>query len=217
VTGIRVMIVDDHAVFRDGLKLLLATIDAIDVVGTAADGAEAMEVARTCNPDVVLMDLAMPVMNGVEATSRIVAQPDPPVVLVLTMSDNDTSLYAAIRAGAHGYVLKDSDGAVVVAAIHAAASGQAVFSAGIATKILRLVQPPSNRSRPLPQLSSREYEVLELMANGLLGNNAIGRRLNISPKTVANMVSSIKEKLQVVDRTEAVIKAREAGLGTTTP
>ena len=216
MTGIRVMIVDDHAVFREGLKLLLSTHDAIDVVGTAGDGAEAIEVARTCNPDVVLMDLAMPVMNGVEATSRIAAQPHPPVVLALTMSDNDTSIYAAIRAGARGYVLKDSDGDVVVAAIHAAASGQAVFSAGIATKILQLVQPPSTRSRPFPQLSSREYEVLELMANGVLGNNAIGRRLTISPKTVANIVSSIRDKLQVIDRTEAAAKAREAGLGTTT-
>jgi len=211
---IAVMIVDDHAVVRDGLRALLTTRPEIEVVGAAADGVEAVHVAGQCHPDVVLMDLGMPRMDGVEATRRITALQSAPAVIVLTMSDDDTSVLAAIRAGARGYLLKDADGDDVVAAIHAGAAGQAVFGQGVAATVLGLLHtPPAKRDRPFAQLSQRELQVLELIAADL-GNQTIGRRLGVSPKTVANTVSTILVKIGVPDRAHAVATAKTAGLGT---
>jgi DNA-binding NarL/FixJ family response regulator len=159
------------------------------------------------------MDLGMPRMDGVEATRRIATLPSAPAVIVLTMSDDDTTVLAAIRAGARGYLLKDADGDEVVAAIHAGAGGQAVFGQGVAATVLGLLHtPPAVQHRPFAQLSPRELQVLELIAANL-GNQAIGRRLSVSPKTVANTVSTILVKLGVPDRAHAAATARTAGLG----
>jgi DNA-binding NarL/FixJ family response regulator len=210
---IKVMVVDDHAVVRDGLRALLATRTDIDVVGVAADGVQAIHVARECQPQVVLMDLGMPRMDGVEATRRITALQPAAIVIVLTMSDDDTSVIAAVRAGAHGYLLKDADGDEVVAAIHAVTGGQAVFGHGVAGTVLDLLHtPPARQEPPFPELSNREREVLSLVATGL-GNQAIARRLSVSTKTVANTVSTVLVKLGVPDRAHAATKARAAGLG----
>lgn len=213
MTPIRVMVVDDHAVVRDGLRALLATRADIDVVGVAADGVQAIHDVREVQPDVVLMDLGMPRMDGVEATRRISAQQPAPIVIVLTMSDDDTSVLAAVRAGARGYLLKDADGDEVVAAIHAVTGGQAVFGPGVAGTVLGLLHnPPARQDPPFKELSNRERQVLDLVADGL-GNQAISRRLGVSTKTVANIVSTLLVKLEVPDRAHAAAKARAAGLG----
>jgi DNA-binding NarL/FixJ family response regulator len=210
---IKVMVVDDHAVVRDGLRALLATRTDIDVVGVAADGVQAIHVARECQPQVVLMDLGMPRMGGVEATRRITALQPAPIVIALTMSDEDTSVIAAVRAGARGYLLKDADGDEVVAAIHAVTGGQAVFGHGVASIVLGLLNtPPARQQPPFPELSNREREILSLVASGL-GNQAIARRLAVSTKTVANTVSTVLVKLGVPDRAHAAAAARTAGLG----
>lgn len=210
---LRVVLVDDHAVVRDGLQALLATRDDIEVVGVAADGIKALHVTAETQPDVVVMDLGMPRMDGVEATRRITAGESAPAVLVLTMSDDDDALLAAIRAGAAGYLLKDTEGRHVIAALHAVAAGQAVFGPGVAPSVRALLhRPPALQPPPLPQLTDRERQVLELVAGGL-GNQAVGRRLDISPKTVANIMSMVLVKLGLPDRAAAVARAREEGLG----
>jgi DNA-binding NarL/FixJ family response regulator len=215
VTTIRVMVVDDHAIVREGLHALLSAHADIEVVATAADGVQAIQAAREHQPDVVLMDLGMPHLGGVEATRQITATQNPPSVVVLTMTDDDMSILAAVRAGARGYLLKDADGEEVVTAIHAASGGQAVFGPGVAGTVLDLLHAPPARQEngPFDGLSKRELQVLDLIAAGL-GNQPIGRRLGISAKTVANTVSTILVKLGVPDRGRAGEKAREAGLGT---
>ena len=210
---IRLMVVDDHTVVRDGLRMLLSTREDIDVVGVAADGLQALEVARDCAPAAVLMDLNMPRMDGVEATRRLLAIAPATAIIALTMSDDDASLLAAVRAGVRGYLLKDSDGDDVVAAIHAVINGQVVFGSGISATVLGLLHtPPARQEPPFPELTGREREVLDLLAAGL-GNQAISRRLAVSPKTVANTVSTILVRLGVPDRAHAAEKARAAGLG----
>ena len=210
---IKVIVVDDHAVVRDGLRALLMTRPDIDVVAVAADGVEALEVARDSRPDVVLMDLRMPKMDGVETTRRLMAFPEPPAVIALTMSDDDTSLLAVIRSGARGYLLKDSDGDDVVAAIQAVMAGQVVFGSVIGDKVVQLLHaPPVQQQPPFAALSPRERQVLDMVAAGL-GNQAIGRRLDISPKTVANIISTVLVKIGVPDRSHAAEMARLAGLG----
>jgi DNA-binding NarL/FixJ family response regulator len=211
VTATRVLVVDDHAVVRDGLSALLEDLPDVTVVGVAEDGSRALAVARGVRPDVVLMDLSMPVMDGTEATRRLVATAEPPAVLVLSMSDDDASLLAAIRAGARGYLLKDARGDEVVAGIRAVARGEAVFGRRVAPQVLRLLQTPTAQAVPLPQLTSREREVLALVGRGL-GNQAIGVQLGISTKTVANAVSNLLVKLPARDRAEAVARARAEGL-----
>lgn len=213
MTALRVVVVDDHAVVRDGLRALLATDPGIDVVGVAADGAEAISVVRDTRPQVVLMDLTMPRMDGIEATRRLAAAENPPAVLVLTMSDGDAALLAAIRAGARGYLLKNTEGSQVIAAIRAVAAGQAVFGTGVAPAVLTLLHaPPAEQPYPFPELTHREREILALLADGL-GNQTIGRLLGISPKTVANGVSAVLVKVGVPDRAAAAARARSAGLG----
>jgi DNA-binding NarL/FixJ family response regulator len=213
ITTVRVLLVDDHPIFLDGLQTALTGLSELEVVGTATDGVSAIEAVTALRPDVVLMDLTMPGMSGVEATRRISAQ-DGPAVLVLTMHADDESLYAAIRAGATGYLLKGSDRADVVRAVLAVAAGEAVFGPEIARRVLRsfMEGPREVPARPFPELTPRELEILDLVASGL-GNQAIGRRLSITPKTVRNGVSTILGKLHAADRGEAVAKARAHGLG----
>lgn len=212
MTATKILVVDDHAVVRDGLCALLEGVPDLDVVGVAEDGSRALAVARETAPDVVLMDLTMPVMDGAEATRRLVNGGNgSPAVLVLTMSDDDASLLAAIRAGARGYLLKDARGDEVVAGIRAVARGEAVFGRRVAPQVLRLLQTPTAETAPFPQLSAREREVLSLVGRGL-GNQTIGVQLGISTKTVANAVSNLLVKLPARDRSEAVAMARAEGL-----
>lgn len=212
MTATKVLVVDDHAVVRDGLCALLEDVPDVRVVGVAEDGSRALAVARESRPDVVLMDLTMPVMDGAEATRRLTSgTADGPAVLVLTMSDDDASLLAAIRAGARGYLLKDARGDEVLAGIRAVARGEAVFGSRVAPSVLKLLQHPTAHAVPFPQLSQREREVLALVGRGL-GNQAIGVQLGISTKTVANAVSTMLVKLSVRDRSEAVALARSEGL-----
>jgi DNA-binding NarL/FixJ family response regulator len=210
---IRLLLVDDHPVIRDGLRALMSTVDGIEVVAVAEDGAQAVRAIREHAPHVVLMDISMPNMDGIEATRRIAAEPSAPAVIMLTMSDDDVSLLAAVRAGAKGYLLKNAGQDDVIAAVRSAARGQAVFGAGAAEAVLGLLHtPPRESGRPFPELTDREYEMLELVARGL-GNQGIAQHLCLSPKTVANTISVILAKLCVRDRSEAIATARTAGLG----
>ncbi|MBN1993926.1 MAG: response regulator transcription factor [Anaerolineae bacterium] len=210
---IRILIADDHPVFRFGLRALLQAETDTEVVGEATGGEEAVALAAKLDPDVVLMDINMPEINGIEATRRIL-QNNPNVgILVITMFDDD-SVFAAMRAGARGYILKGAEGEEALRAIRAVANGQAIFSPAIAERVIEyFAQSPANKPESVfPELSLREHEVLTLLAQGLT-NNAIASRLVLSPKTVRNHVSNIFNKLQVADRAQAIIRAREAGLG----
>jgi DNA-binding NarL/FixJ family response regulator len=212
---IRVLIVDDHPVVRSGLLALLTEASGFEPAGEAQDGIAALAAIRQTRPDVVLMDLAMPNMSGVEATRRITAGPETArvAVLVLTMSDDDASLAAAVRAGARGYLLKDASADEVLAAVRAVARGEVVFGRGVAPAVLDLLRAPARAPAPvLPELTDREREILGLVGMGL-GNQAIARRLRISAKTVANTVSNILVKLGAADRADAVAVARQQGLG----
>ena len=211
---VRVLIADDHPVFRGGLRALLATDPEIEVVAEAADGVEAITLTAQEQPDVVLMDLHMPDRDGVDATREIL-QADPHIaVLVLTMFDDDDSVFAAMRAGARGYLLKGTNQADIVRAVHAVAAGGAMFGPAVAQRMLEFFAHAQARPAAVfPQLTERERDVLDLVAQGLT-NGQIARRLSISEKTVRNHVSNIFTKLAVADRTQAVIRAREGGLGT---
>jgi DNA-binding NarL/FixJ family response regulator len=210
---IRILIVDDHPVFRFGLKALLEAEEDTAVVGEATTGSEAITLAATLHPDVILMDLNMPDVNGLEATRRILQNNPNTGILVLTMSDDD-SVLAALRAGARGYILKGAEGDETLRAIRAVANGEAIFSPTVAERMRRFIAQPSapQSGAPFPQLTAREQEVLALVAAGLT-NTAIAGRLALSPKTVRNHVSNIFSKLHVADRAEAIIRAREAGMG----
>jgi len=211
----RVMVVDDHAVFREGLTALIDRSDGVTVVASAGDGAEACAAMADAQPDVILMDLLMPTMNGIEATRRITADHPDVAIVMLTMVEDDDSVFAAVCAGASGYVLKGSDGPAVLRAIDAAMRGEALFGASIARRLTALFQGAGSSARgprPFPDLTDREREVLDLIAQGR-DNAQIARRLQITPKTVSNHVSSIFAKLRVADRAHAIVAAREAGLG----
>jgi DNA-binding NarL/FixJ family response regulator len=209
-----VIVADDHPTFRRGLSALLETLDEFTVVGEAADGEAVVTMAGELRPDVVVMDLNMPGVNGVEATRRIVAQHPDAAVLVLTMLDEDESVFAAMRAGARGYVVKGADTDDVVRALESVARGDAVFGPAVATRVLSYLTRPLSARDPVlfPELSDREREVLELIARGR-SNSDIARELVVSPKTVRNHVSAVFSKLQVSDRAEAIVRARKAGLG----
>ena len=215
---IRVLVADDHASFRSGLVALLATAGDVAVIGEAASGSEAVALAGDLHPDLVLMDLAMPGVDGVEATRRI-AQALPHVaVLVLTMSDDDASVFAAMRAGARGYLLKGAGRTEVIRAVRTVASGGATFGPVLARRLVAWFDgpAPSGIADSLPGLTEREREILELIARGR-SNTEITAQLVLSPKTVRNHVSNIFSKLQVRDRAEAIVRAREAGMGGEAP
>jgi DNA-binding NarL/FixJ family response regulator len=210
---IRLLVADDHPAFRRGLELMLSDVDDIEMVGEADTGQRAVEAARRLTPDVILMDLRMPELDGLEATRRITSQSSSPAIVVLTMFEDDDSVFAAMRAGAHGYVLKGADREEIVRAIHAAAAGEAIFGPGVARRVIQHFATGGESSTPpFPLLTGRERDVLDLIAAGR-GNSAIAHELMISLKTVRNHVSNVLTKLQVPDRSAAIIKARNAGLG----
>jgi DNA-binding NarL/FixJ family response regulator len=209
---IRVLIADDHPVFRDGLRALVVGAPDLELVGEATTGTEAVALASSARPTIVLMDLRMPEMSGIEATRQIV-EADPSVrILVLTMSEEDDSLFAAMRAGARGYLPKDADSDELLVAIRAASRGEAIFGASIARRITAFFAGPRATADPFPELTDRESEILELIAQGQ-PNPVIASRLGISDKTVRNHVANVFNKLQVADRAQAIVRAREAGLG----
>lgn len=212
--AIRVLLVDDHPVYRDGLAVLLRSIDGLDVVGTAADGLEAVAAADLLGPDVIVMDVQMPRLDGIEATRRIVARRPGVGIIVLTMSEADETVFDAMRAGARGYLLKGSGQDDISRAIRAVAGGDAIFGPRIAARVAEFfARPPvAADAVAFPQLTAREREILELVAAGR-SNGDIAGQLFLSPKTVRNNVSNIFTKLQVSGRAEAVIAARDAGLG----
>jgi DNA-binding NarL/FixJ family response regulator len=206
----RVLLVDDHPVFRDGLRAALASA-GLDVVGEAGSVAEAISAASERLPDVILMDLQLPDGSGSDATRAIVAAQPEVQVVMLTMTGDDDAVFAALAAGARGYLLKGSDRAAILAAVESVARGEAILGAGVATRVLDHFASGARQPTPLPELSDREREVLALVADGLT-NTAIAERLFVSSKTVRNHVSNILTKLQVDNRTEAGRRARDAGI-----
>lgn len=210
----RVVVADDHPVFRDGLRGILASTPGLEVIAEAGTGEEAVELAASLQPDVIVMDLRMPGLNGIDATRRIVHHSPHVAVLVLTMLEDDASVFAAMRAGARGYLLKGADKADIVRAVEALASGEAIFGPAIALRVIDYFSSPRASEPPLafPELTDREREVLDHIAQGH-NNDTIARALHLSPKTVRNHVSNIFTKLQVADRAQAIVRARDAGLG----
>lgn len=211
---LRVVVADDHRLFRDGVRALLGSIEGIEVVGEAATGDEAVDLALRLEPDVVLMDVQMPGTNGLEATRRLLAARPGIGVVVVTMFEDDDLVFAAMRAGARGYVLKGAGQEQLMRAVEAVAHGEALYHPRIAERMRRFFQM-ARRDLPMnvfPDLTEREREVLDLIAEGS-GNAAIARRLGISAKTVRNHVSNVLGKLQATDRTQAALKARAAGFG----
>ena len=209
---IRVLLVDDHTVVRQGFCRILETDEAIEVVGEASDGESAIEMASRLHPDVVVMDIGLPDLNGIEATRRIVADSPHIAVLVLTMFDDDESVFSAVRAGARGYLLKGADQEQILRAVYAAANGEIIFGTELAARVLAYFTAAPAAPAIFPQLTDREREVLELVAQGR-SNADIAGKLHLSQKTVRNHVSNILTKLQVADRAQAIVRARDAGLG----
>ncbi|HEY7348628.1 MAG TPA: response regulator transcription factor [Ktedonobacterales bacterium] len=209
---IRILIADDHPLFRDGVRTLLQSVQETEVVGEASTGEEAIAQAAALQPDVILMDLHMPGLNGIEATRAILHTSPHIGILVLTMFEEDDSVFAAMRAGARGYLLKGADQAEILRAIHAVSHGEAIFSPAIAERLTQYFAALGQASLPqaFPELTDREREVLGLLAQGC-SNSEIASRLVLSQKTVRNHVSNIFNKLQVADRAQAIIRAREAG------
>ncbi len=213
---IRVVVVDDHQIVRDGLVALLGALDGIEVVGAAADGTEAIHLVGETRPDVVVMDIQMPRLDGIEATRFVTGRHEGVHVVMLTMNEDDDTILAAIRAGASGYLLKGAGAEEVERAIRAAASGGMVFGASLAARVAGFfaaaVAPARPAQEPFPELTDRERDVLRLLAAGRT-NDAIAAELYVSNKTVRNAVSSIYAKLHASGRAEAIVKAREAGFG----
>jgi DNA-binding NarL/FixJ family response regulator len=214
--ALRVVVVDDHPLYREGLVTAMSAMPGVEVVGEASDGEQALAVAADLLPDVVVMDLHMPVMNGIDATRALTAAQPSVAVLVLTMLEGDDSVFAAMRAGARGYLLKGADRAEIARALTGVAHGEIVFSSGIASRVLSFFAAGPGAAAasldPFPGLTEREREILDLVARGLT-NAEIARRLVVSDKTVRNHVSNVFAKLQVAGRAEAVARARDAGLG----
>jgi DNA-binding NarL/FixJ family response regulator len=215
--SIRVLIADDHVFYREGVRALLGNVADIEVIGEAGSGEEAISQSKELLPNVILMDLKMPGMNGIDATRKIHETHPNIGVLVITMFDDDNSVFAAMRAGARGYLLKDADKDEVVRAIVAVEKGEAIFSPAIAIRMMQYFAAPfaslkKNQPSEFSHLTERELEILNLIAQGD-NNNTIANKLSLSIKTVQNYVSSILTKLQLADRAQAIVRAREAGLG----
>lgn len=216
---LRVLIADDHPLFRSGLRALLGAVPDTAVVGEATTGEEAIALAAELQPDVIVMDLQMPGVSGIDATRRILDTSPHIGVLVVTMFEDDYSVFAAMRAGAKGYVLKDADEEDILHAIRAVGRGEAIFSPAVARRVIDFFTGARSEEsaqavppRTFPELTAREREILDLIAQGL-SNPEITARLYLSPKTVRNHISNIFSKLQVADRAQAIVRARQAGLG----
>ena len=210
--GLRIVVCDDHPVYRQGLHALFAEVEGIDVVGEAGTGEEALQLVAAAEPDVVIMDLHLPGLSGVETTQQLVARHPHVGVLVLTMFEDDTSLLAALRAGARGYVVKGADHEEIVGAIRAVARGEVLLGRVVSSRLGAALAAGSG-PRPFPELTEREFAVLEQLARGW-STDRIAANQFLSPKTVRNNVSGILAKLGVASRTEAVARARDAGVGT---
>ncbi len=211
---LRVLIADDHPLFRHGIHALLAATPDFDVVGEATNGEEVIHMAGEFQPEVILMDVNMPGVNGIEATRRILQEHPDIRILVVTMFEDDASVFMAMRAGARGYLLKDAQKEDMLRAIRAVGSGEAIFGPAVANRLIDFFSTahPVVQPQGFPELTEREREILGLIARGLK-NPEIASRLVLSQSTVRNYVSSIFSKLQVADRAQAIIKARDAGLG----
>ena len=218
--NLRILIVDDHPLVRSGVRTFLNSVQGIETVGEAGNGVEAVDQALALQPDIVLMDLQMPginhlsELNGIEATYKILRNSPHIGVIVLTVFEDDDAVFAAMRAGARGYILKGADQAELLRAIQAVSQGEAMFSSGIARRLTDYFSTLSTMKSPqaFPELTERERQILDLIAHGL-NNPQIAERLMVSPKTVRNHISNIFSKLQVADRAQAIIRARQAGLG----
>ena len=211
---IRILIADDHAVVREGLRAMLGSEIDMEVVGEAATGKEVVERAVELRPDAILMDIQMPDVNGIEATRRILESNPNAGVVVLTMFEDDDSVFSAMRSGARGYVLKGAPPSEILKVLRAVAEGEAHFGPEIARRLMNFFSAPKPASpvEAFPELTSREVEILDLIAQGHT-NAKIAARLFVSPNTVRNHISHIFAKLQVADRAHAIVRAREAGLG----
>ena len=210
---IRVLIVDDHPLYRDGLEQLLMSDGRFAVIGSVGTGQDAVAVADAEQPDVVVMDLQLPDLHGIDATRQIVGASPHIAVLVLTMFEDDDSVFAAMRAGARGYLVKGAEHAAIRRAVEAVGQGETILGPAVAKRVLaHFATVTADSSTPFPELTPREREVLDLVARGL-GNQEIARRLCISHRTARNHVSNIFTKLQVADRAQAIVAARDAGLG----
>jgi DNA-binding NarL/FixJ family response regulator len=211
---LRVLIADDHPLFRHGIQALLNATSDLEVVGEASTGEEAISLARSLQPDVILMDIQMPGITGIEATRRILHESPHIRILMVTMFEDESFIFTAMRAGARGYVLKDTEKTELLRAIRAVGSGEAIFSPAIATRLLDFFSAPRPALPPqaFPELTEREREILALIAQGHR-NHEIAALLVLSRSTVRNYVSNIFSKLQVADRAQAIIRARDAGLG----
>jgi DNA-binding NarL/FixJ family response regulator len=209
---IRVVLADDHPVVRAGLAALLTSLPGIEVVGVASTGREAVREVITSHPDVAVLDLQMPDLDGFAATRELARSAPDTAVLVLTMFEDDDSVFAAMRAGARGYLVKGAEQEEIARAIRAVAAGEAIFGPGVARRVLTFFSAPPPAADPFPELTTRERQILDLIAAGL-SNPAIADRLNLASKTVANNVSTIFTKLGIADRSTAIIQARNAGLG----
>ena len=211
MNSIRILIAEDHPMFRFGIRALLSAEPGMEVVGEATNGQEAVSLAASLKPDLILMDINLPQLNGIEATRQILKQNQELNILIVTMFEDDT-IFAALQAGARGYILKGAEGEETLRAIHAAANGESIFSPAVAKRLTQFfAQSSTPTPKPFQDLTDRERDILKLIAQGLT-NNAIAERLSLSPKTVRNQVSIILSKLHVTDRAEAIVKAREAGL-----
>jgi len=211
---LRILIADDHTLVRSGMRALLQTEEDLEVVGEAATGEQVVTMATTLQPDVIVMDLRMPGISGIEATRRILHSNPAIRILVVTLLEEDDTLFAALRAGARGYVLKEASEVELLRAIRAVGEGEAIFSASMAQRLVGFFAAPRQAafSLPFPDLTEREREILTLIAQGR-SNSEIAQQLVIGQKTVRNYISSIFSKLQVADRSQAIVKAREAGMG----
>jgi len=212
---LRILVADDSADFREGIAALLSSVDGLELVGEAVDGQQAVDGALQLQPDVVLMDLHMPGRNGIEATRDIVSAAPHIAVLVLTMHEDDDSVFSAVRAGGRGYLVKGARQAEVLRALRTVADGGAVFGPAIARRMIGFFEAAASAASatPFPDLTMREREILDLVARGR-SNQQIAAQFDLSIKTVRNHVSSVFTKIQVVDRAQAIVKAREAGIGT---